>query len=66
MAPADRAMYEAKRRSKGYFIAHCDLTGEMIELAPAPDAGARMGRRTPEKPEAETSRFPLPFRSKSL
>jgi hypothetical protein len=59
-------MYGAKRRGKGCFIAHSDLSGELIELAPAPDADAGMGRRTPEKPDAGTSRFPLPFQSKSL
>ena len=63
---ADRAMYEAKRRGKGHFVAHADLTEELAELAPAADADARMGRRASERVDAETGSFPLPFRSKSL
>jgi diguanylate cyclase (GGDEF)-like protein len=43
---ADRAMYAAKRRGKGVFVAHADLTGELVELAPAADADARMGVRS--------------------
>jgi diguanylate cyclase (GGDEF)-like protein len=63
---ADRAMYAAKRRGKGLFVAHTGGTRELVELAPAADADAKLGRRASERPEAEISRFPLPFRSKSL
>jgi diguanylate cyclase len=63
---ADRAMYAAKRRGKGVFAAHSDLTGELVELAPAADADARMGRRASERVDPESGHFPLPFRSKSL
>jgi diguanylate cyclase len=63
---ADRAMYAAKRRGKGVFVAHTELTGEVVELAPAADADARVSRRASERVDAETGSFPLPFRSKSL
>jgi diguanylate cyclase (GGDEF)-like protein len=43
---ADRAMYEAKRRGKGIFVPHSTLTAEMVELAPAADADARMAEGT--------------------
>jgi diguanylate cyclase (GGDEF)-like protein len=63
---ADRAMYAAKRRGKGVFVAHTELKGELVELAPTADADARMSRRASERVGAETGSFPLPFRSKSL
>ncbi len=63
---ADRALYEAKRRGKGVFIAQNEATRTLVELAPAADANARMGRQEPQGSGAETIRFPLPFRSKSL
>jgi diguanylate cyclase (GGDEF)-like protein len=63
---ADRAMYEAKRRGKGVFVAHGTPTAEIVELAPAADADARMGGRFPDGLAAETGPFPLPSRSKSL
>jgi diguanylate cyclase len=63
---ADRAMYQAKRRGKGIFVAHGVPTAELVELAPAADADARMGGRLPEKLAAGTNHFPLPFQSKSV
>jgi diguanylate cyclase (GGDEF)-like protein len=63
---ADRALYEAKRRGKGVFIAQTELARELVELAPAADADTRIGQRASNRPETGTSRFPLPFRSKSL
>jgi diguanylate cyclase len=63
---ADRAMYEAKRRGKGVFVAHGTPTAEIVELAPAADADARMAGRFPDRLAAETGHFPLPSRSKSL
>jgi diguanylate cyclase (GGDEF)-like protein len=61
---ADWAMYQAKRRGKGVFVAHGALVAEIVELAPAADAG--MGTRFAPYPAAETDQFPLPFRSKSV
>ena len=50
---ADRAMYEAKRRGKGLFVPYGTLEAELVELAPEPDADARMaGRGSPEIAEA--------------
>jgi diguanylate cyclase len=63
---ADRAMYAAKRRGKGLFVAHTGGIREFVELAPAADADAKMSHPASERPDAEISRFPLPFRSKSL
>jgi diguanylate cyclase len=63
---ADRAMYEAKRRGKGVFVAHGTPMAEIVELAPAADADARMSGRFPDRLVAETDHFPLPSRSKSL
>jgi diguanylate cyclase (GGDEF)-like protein len=63
---ADRAMYEAKRRGKGVFVAHGTPKAEIVELAPAVDANARISGRFPDNRVAETSHFPLPSRSKSL
>jgi diguanylate cyclase (GGDEF)-like protein len=67
---ADRAMYEAKRRGRGVFVAYGTPMAEIVELAPAADADARIGGGFPDSPEAETDHFPLPFplpsRSKSL
>jgi diguanylate cyclase len=67
---ADRAMYEAKRRGKGVFVAHGTAMAEIVELAPAADADAAMGDRFPDRLVAETDHFPdhfpLPSRSKSL
>jgi hypothetical protein len=39
---------------------------EIVELAPAADAGAKMRVRFPPDTAAETDQFPLPFRSKSV
>jgi diguanylate cyclase len=63
---ADRAMYEAKRRGKGVFVAHGTRTAEIVELAPAADADARMAGRFPDRLVAETGHFPLPSHAKSL
>jgi diguanylate cyclase len=63
---ADRAMYEAKGRGKGRFVALADLTAEVVELAPAADADARMGRWAQANSEARTSHFPLPSGPKPL
>jgi diguanylate cyclase (GGDEF)-like protein len=41
---ADTAMYEAKRRGKGFYVAHRFDPCEVVSLAPAPDADARMAR----------------------
>jgi diguanylate cyclase len=43
---ADRAMYEAKRRGKGLFMAHDAFEVEPVELAPSADADARVGSRS--------------------
>ena len=60
---ADRAMYRAKSRGKGVFVAHGSLTVELVELVPAADADAdaRMGSRFPEKPAVGADQFSLPF-----
>jgi GGDEF domain-containing protein len=63
---ADRAMYEAKRRGKGLFVAYTGLTEEPVELVPTADADARMGSRFSGRMAVRTGRFPLPSRSKSL
>ena len=39
---ADRAMYEAKRRGKGLYMPYNSSRAEVVELAPAADADARM------------------------
>jgi diguanylate cyclase (GGDEF)-like protein len=59
---ADRALYEAKRRGSGIFVAHSTLA--VVELAPRADFDARMAGT--EKREQGTARPPLPFRSKSV
>ena len=58
---ADRALYEAKRRGKGTFVAHGGLK---VALAPAPDADTGMAGL--DRREKRTGHFPLPFRSKSV
>jgi diguanylate cyclase len=58
---ADRAMYQAKRRGNGVFIAQGVPIAETVELAPATDADARMGGRLAEMPAMGTDQFPLPF-----
>jgi diguanylate cyclase (GGDEF)-like protein len=58
---ADRALYEAKRRGKGTFVAHGGLK---VALAPKPDADTRMAGL--DRREKRTDHFPLPFRSKSV
>jgi diguanylate cyclase len=63
---ADRAMYQAKRRGKGVYVALGAQLAEIVELAPAADADARMGRRFPDEPAIGTGQYLLPFRSKSL
>jgi diguanylate cyclase (GGDEF)-like protein len=63
---ADWAMYEAKRRGKGVFVAYGTPTAEIVELAPAADADASMAGRFPDRLAAENDHFPLPSRSKSL
>jgi diguanylate cyclase (GGDEF)-like protein len=63
---ADWAMYQAKRRGKGVFVAHGAPVAEMVELAPAADADVRMGVRFAPDTAAETGQFLLPLRSKSV
>jgi diguanylate cyclase (GGDEF)-like protein len=63
---ADRALYRAKRRGKGVFVAHGDPVPEIVELAPAADADARMAGRFPEKLAPRANQFPLPSRAKSV
>jgi diguanylate cyclase (GGDEF)-like protein len=67
---ADRAMYRAKSRGKGVFVAHGAPTAELVELVPTADADARMGSRFLDEPAAAADRFSgqfsLPFRSKSV
>jgi len=58
---ADRALYEAKRRGKGIFVAHGGLK---VALAPTPDTDARMADW--DRREKRTGHSPLPFRSKSV
>jgi hypothetical protein len=59
-------MYQAKRRGKGVFVAHGDPGAEIVELAPAADADARMAGRFPEKLASRANQFPLPSRAKSV
>jgi diguanylate cyclase (GGDEF)-like protein len=61
---ADHALYEAKRRGKNRFVAYGDTA--LTELAPAPDADARIAANLREWPEKGTDRPPLPIRSKSV
>ena len=62
---ADRALYEAKRRGKGIFVAHGAL--EVVELVPTADADAKLiAQERREKGACGTHRSPLPFRSKSV
>jgi diguanylate cyclase (GGDEF)-like protein len=61
---ADRAMYRAKRRGKGVFVAHGDPMPEIVELAPAADT--RMAGRFPEKLAPRANQFPLPSLAKSV
>jgi len=63
---ADRAMYQAKGRGKGVFVAHGAVPAEIVELVPAADADAPMGSQFREELAAGTDRFPLPSRSKSV
>jgi len=64
---ADRAMYQAKERGKGIFVAHGAAAAEIVELAPTADADARMGGTFREEPlTMESGRFPLLSRSKSV
>jgi len=56
---ADRALYEAKRRGKGTFVAH---DGPTVALAPDADAGMSGLERW----EKAADRSLLPFRSKSV
>jgi diguanylate cyclase (GGDEF)-like protein len=63
---ADRAMYQAKRRGKGVFVAHGAPVAEIVELVPAVDADGRMGGRFAEKSAMGASQFPLPSRAKSV
>jgi diguanylate cyclase (GGDEF)-like protein len=58
---ADRALYEAKRRGKGVFVAHGALR---LALVPTADADAKMASL--EQREKGTKRSRLPFRSKSV
>jgi diguanylate cyclase (GGDEF)-like protein len=63
---ADRAMYQAKSRGKGGFVAHGALTAEVVELVPAADADARIGRRFRDRSTGGDEQFSLPFQSKSV
>jgi len=67
---ADRAMYQAKGRGKGVFVAHGAPTAELVELVPAADTDAQMRSRFPGRPAVGADRFSgqfsLPFRSKSV
>ena len=63
---ADWAMYQAKRRGKGVFVAHGAPVAGIVELAPAADADGRLGIRFLPDMAAETGQFPLPLRSKSV
>jgi diguanylate cyclase (GGDEF)-like protein len=62
---ADRAMYEAKRQGKGLYVPYNAMQAELVELAPAADADARMAEAS-NKPGPGNRRFPLPSRPKSL
>jgi diguanylate cyclase (GGDEF)-like protein len=44
LVAADTAMYEAKRCGKGFYVVHRSEISEVVSLAPAPDADARMTR----------------------
>ena len=63
---ADRAMYQAKRRGKGVFVAHGAVAAEIVELAPAADADSRIRGQFPGGLTAGTDHFPLPSRAKSV
>jgi len=63
---ADRAMYQAKRRGKGVFVAHGVVAAENVELAPADDADSRFGGQFQGELILETDRFDLPSRAKSV
>lgn len=62
---ADQAMYEAKRRGKGVYVAYDSSLADVVELAPAADADALMAGAS-GKAGPGNRRFPLPLRSKSL
>jgi diguanylate cyclase (GGDEF)-like protein len=62
---ADRAMYEAKKRGKGVYVAYDSSLAEVVELAPAADADALMAGVS-GKAGPGNRQFPLPLRSKSL
>ena len=71
MRAADQAMYDAKRGGKGRFVAHATRPREIAradgaDLAPAPDADARMVETTYRTDAGGNRHFPLPSRSKSL
>jgi diguanylate cyclase (GGDEF)-like protein len=66
MRSADQAMYEAKKRGKGRFIPFGTLGTEGAELAPAPDADARIAETVFPGDGGRNRHFPLPSRAKSL
>jgi diguanylate cyclase (GGDEF)-like protein len=62
---ADRALYQAKRRGKGLFVANSEPT-EVVELAPTADADVRMAGQSTDVVSPGHLHFPLPFRTKSV
>jgi diguanylate cyclase len=63
---ADRAMYQAKRRGKGVFVAHGVVEAEIVELAPAADADTMVSGHFLGELTLGTDRFPLPSHAKSV
>jgi len=49
---ADHALYEAKRRGKGIYVAQPASISEVVELAPVADADSRLVLKFPRRKEA--------------